>query len=321
MKRRLLLLSAPPLLLAFATTLPSRSGGYYDTTVTRTAPACGQCHRPTPGAATGFQPIRVSVTPTTRVLDVGQPTPVTITTTGGQSASALGGFACDATAGVFSAGANTVVGFPATSITHSSSASRSWSFGYTAPTAPGLVEMFAVSNTVNGNRFNDPEDMWAFHGASDTATVSTPVRLFVNAVGVRAIGTSCVGGFGNVPVFGARQVPTVGNAAFALELHGAAPLAAGGILMALVAQPTPIDLGLVGVTGCQLFVDPVLTLSIATEAGDLQRAGGSAVVPLPIPSGPGLRNRTILFQSFFFDSNAGRPTPLTFSNALSVTLQ
>lgn len=312
---------AAPLGLALATGLPSRSGGIYDTSITRTAPACGQCHNATPGAGSGFAPIRLSLTPSTRVLDANQATTVSLSATGGQTASTLGGFACDVTAGTFSAGTNTAVGFPATSITHNSRSPRSWSFGYTAPATPGLVEMFAVVNTVNANLFNDAGDLWAFHGADDTATVSTPVRLFVNATGVRALGSSCAGAFGNVPVFGARQVPTVGNAAFALELHGATPQTAGGVLLAVAAQPTPIDLGIVGVTGCQLYVDPVMTLPLATGAGNAQRGEGSATLPLPIPTGPGLRNRTLLFQSFVLDPASGRPTPLTFSNALSVTLQ
>lgn len=310
---------AAPAALLLSIPLPSRSTGIYQNGITRSAPACGQCHRPSPGAAAGSPAVRVTVTPSARVLTVGQAITVAVAVSGG-AASPRGGFACDADAGTFSAGANTTLAAAATAITHANSSVRSWSFGYTAPAVPGPVELFAVANAVNGNGSNDAGDMWAFAGFDDTATVATPVRLFVNAAGVTPFGTSCVGGFGNVPVFGSRQVPVLGNAGFALELRGAAPAAAVGVVLG-AALPAPIDLAFLGVTGCQLLVDPSLVLTGATGAGNAQRGDGSATLPLPIPAQPILRNRTLRAQAFFTDPGSGRPTPLTFTNGLAVTLQ
>lgn len=310
----------PPALLILAIDLPSRSSGIYQPGMTRSAPACGQCHRAIPGAAAGFAPVRVSVTPIARVLAAGQATSVAISVSGG-AVSTRGGFAADTTAGTFSAGTNTNITAGGTAITHSNSSSRSWTFGYTAPTTPGLVELYAVANAVNGNNSNDANDMWAFAGFDETATTATPTRLFVNAAGVSAVGSSCTGGFGNVPVFGARESPTIGNANFALELHGAAPTAAVGVILGASALQPPIDLGVLGVTGCELLVQPTLILNGATGSGNPQRGEGSATIPMPIPARPVLRNRTLHFQAFFTDVASGRATPLTFTNALAVTLR
>lgn len=311
---------AAPAVLLFALDLPSRSGGIFLPGITRSAPACGQCHRPTPGAASGFAAVRVEVAPAARVLAAGQSTTVAVSV-GGGPVSTRGGFAADASAGTFSAGANTAVASGGTAITHASSSSRSWSFGYTAPATPGLVELHVVANAVNGNGRDDDNDMWALAGADQSATSGTPVRLFVNAAGVVPIGTSCTGGFGNVPVLGARQAPAVGNTAFALELHAAAPSAAAGVILGALALQPPIDLGFLGVTGCQLLVDPAVMIGAATGPGNAPRGEGSAVVPVPIPARPLLRGRTLRFQAFFTDAASGRATPLTFTNGLAVTIQ
>lgn len=317
---RVMFVSLAPLAV-LALDLPSRSRGIYNPGIARSAPACGACHRSTPGAAAGVPRIQVQLRPATLSPSAGQSIGVTVTALGGQTASTRGGFAVETSAGTFSAGANTSVQAAGSAITHASSNARSWSFGYTAPTTPGLVELFAVSNTVDGDGNNGSGDMWAFHGVDDRATIATPVRLFVNATGVQAIGEGCVGGFGNVPVLGSRHVPTVGNAGFALEVHGAPPTAALGLMLGVGAFTPPIDLGLFGIPGCVLHLNPLVTVNATTGTGDAQRGEGSAILQVPIPGGPGLRSRTILFQAYLADPASGRPLPLTLTNGLAVTLQ
>ena len=322
MKVRLFVVALPPILAcAISFPLPSSSTGIYFPGLTQAIPACGQCHNPSPGAPSPFQPIRVSLQPSERVLSSGQSITLALSASGGQSASTNGGFSMDTTAGTFSAGPNTQVIAPGDAITHTSSSSRSWNMGYTAPTAPGLVDLRVVCNTVNHDMINGPDDLWAFHGFDDTATQVTPVRLYVNATGVVALGTACVGSFGNVPVLGADTVPSVGNAGFALRLHGAAPLTVAGLMLGVTPFPTGLDLTGIGVTGCSLYVNPVLTLTGATSLGDAQRAEGSASFAMPIPGIPTLRTATIHFQSFIFDVANGRPVTMTMTNGLSVTIQ
>lgn len=321
MRKTPLVVLAAPLLVCVVFDLPSMSTGMFIPGITRSAPSCGQCHAPTPGAATGFPRIAVSVQPTVRSLARGQSISVTVSAAGGQTASTQGGFACDATDGSFSAGANTAVVPPGGAITHSSPSARSWTFGFTAPTTTGVVSMYAVSNTVNGDTVNGPEDMWAFHGADQFDTNSTPVRLFVNANGIVNVGRSCAGSFGNVPVLGGALTPTVGNANFALQVHGAAPLAPVGLMLAGALLPFPIDLTFLGVNGCELYLNPLVTLNGATGAGNARYGEGSAVLPVPIPNNTGLRGGALHFQAYVFDTGSGRSLPLTLTNALTVTFQ
>lgn len=307
--------------LAFTIEAPSSSRGLYFPSVTRSTPACGACHRSNPGADTGFPQIRIAVAPATRSLALNQSIAVSVTTTGGQTVVTRGGFAMDATAGTFSSGANTALAQGGQAITHSDSLGRTWTFGYNAPNTAGLIELATVSNTVNGDSTAGDEDMWAFHGFDDQATQVTPVRLYVNASGVVGLGSGCAGAFGNVPVLGSSTSPTIGNANFALELFGAAPSTTAGLILGVTAYNPGLDLTGVGVTGCSLYVDPLVFLFGATSAGDAQRGEGSATFPLPIPAQPELVGGVLHLQAFILDPQSGRANPLTFTNGLSATLQ
>lgn len=319
MKVRLLLIVLPAA-IALRVHLPSSSRGVYFPGLTRFAPACGNCHNPLPGAPAPFQPILVSLQPTARILATGQSIQVALSATGGQSASPNGGFAMDTNAGTFSAGPNTAVVPPGNAITHSNSSTRSWSFGYTASNTPGLVELYSVVNTVNNDMINGVEDLWAFHGFDDTAVQGTPVRLFVNAPGVVTLGSACAGSFGNVPVLGCPQSPTAGNQTFTLDLHGGAPHSTAAVLLGVTAFNPGLDLGIVGVTGCALFVDPLVTIFGGTSAGDAQRGEGAASFGVPIPNRPDLIGATLHCQGLVVDPANGRPTPLTMTNGVSATI-
>lgn len=313
-------------LAALAALWPTRGAlssnlGIYFPGITRSTPACGACHAPSPGAALGFAPIRIELTPSRRVLAAGQATGVSLRVFGGQSASTRGGFALESTGGVFSAGVDTNVVAPGNVITHFNSPTRAWTFGFTAPATPGLVEWHCVTNTVNDNAVNDDGDMWAFHGSDDTATVSTPVRVYVNVAGVTAVGEACVGAFGNVPVLGARQAPLVGNSAFALELFGVVPAAGAGLVLGASAIPGGLDLGPIGAPSCRLFVDAAVLLTAVTGAGDARRGEGVATFALPVPADPALAGSVVHAQAFVADNGHGRSLPLTFSNGVSVTLR
>lgn len=320
MKTRALAAALPPLaVLAFE--LPSSSRGLYFPGVTQSEPACGACHRPTPGADTGFPRIELSVLPDARSLAPGQSIAIAVAVRGGQTASPLGGFAMDASAGTFSAGQNSAVVASGLAVTHATAGTRAWTAGYTAPTTPGPVEVYAVANTVDGDLVNDDDDMWAFHGADDTATQVTPVRLFVNADGVTGFGAGCAGAYGNVPVLGCRQSPALGNANFAFELHGAAPQRATGAMLGVQGHTPGIDLAPFGVPGCALHLDPLITLFGTTSAGDASRGEGTATFPLPVPADPNLLGATLYCQAFVDDPGSGRPAALTLTNALRVTVR
>lgn len=319
-------LRSPKLALLFgasiivgATLLPSRSGGYYSSTVTRSAPSCGNCHRSTPGSASGFSALNVAVTPSARSLTPSQSITIATQVTGGQTTSGTGGFSSDVDSGAFSAGTGSRL-VSSTAIVQSNSSSRSWTYGYTAGTTPGVVQMWVVGMTSNGNSTDDSGDFWAFHGSDQTATQSTPVRLYVNnASGVTPNGDACVGSYGNYPVLGARLAPTIGNANFAVEVYGAAP--AAPVAMLLGQQIPPIDLGFIGITGCNLYVQSFLTLSGATGAGNAQRGEGVAIFPVPIPNAPVIRGARLQMQAAIVDVANGRRLPITATNGLLITVQ
>lgn len=319
------LLAAPvaalfvPALWSYGTgAIPGEVGilGPVPTDVTRNLPGCGACHRPTPGGNN----LNVDVALSARSLTPGQSITVTTSATGGRPHPMnWGGFCCDSDVGTFSAGPGTRVAANGRAVTHVtafSSTNRTWTYGYTAPTTPGPIAIYANVNTVDGDGAATPGDLWAFHGADGLELQPTPVRLYVNVDNVLPVGDSCVGSFENHPVLGAQQPPDNGNANFAIELIGAAPNAP---LVVLIGTPLPpVDLTPIGITGCTLHVNAVATLALATGPGNPRLSEGAAVVPLPIPAGI---SGTIRVQAAFVDTGNGRPLPLTVTNALDVNIQ
>jgi hypothetical protein len=122
-------------------------------------------------------------------------------------------------------------------------------------------------------------------------------------------------------VFGASQVPSVGNGSFAVELRGMAPTAPAGVIVGFDPAWIPVDLTFLGIEGCSLLVDPSLFLNTFTGAGDVRRAEGAATLGLPIPGDNGLRGTSFRLQGFVLDVNSGRTLPLTMTNGIAVTIQ
>ena len=307
-----------PLVLA-SLVVSSNNGRLPGSTLARTMPSCGSCHASAPGGSG----IAVNVAPTARSLTPGQAISINTFMTGGAvNSKNWGGMTTYVTGGTFTAGANTRTGSSGVDLTHSTQINnRNWTYGYTAPTTAGLVQMFVVGLTADGNGGDNSADLWSFHNADATATTSTPLRLYVNAIGVTPIGSACAGSYGQVPVLGAKEVPSVGNANFAIEVHGAAPSSPTLMLLGANAAWQPLDLGFIGVTGCKLLVDPLVTMAGMTGAGDAKRAEGVWTQPLAIPNDPGLVGGAFQIQVAIVDASNGRPTPLTLTNAIGIKVQ
>ncbi len=283
-------------------------------TMARTAPSCGQCHGRTPGGNN----LHVNVTPSLRSLDLGQAIKLSAGATGG-APSTDAGFVMEATSGQFTAGANSRISAAGNFITHSTGASnRRWNYSYRAGQTPGVVELYTVVNTTNGNGGVTGDD-WGFHHADATQGLSTPVRLFVNAKGNQSFGSGCVGSFGNHPVLGASESPAIGNGNYGLEVVGAAPSSSVVVLFGSKLA-TPINLGLIGVTGCDLLISSFSSLSGSTSAGSAARGDGSVTLPFPIPSTPSLVGVRLDTQAAIVDLGNGRAIPVTMTNGLSLTL-
>lgn len=310
------------------------SAGTVNPLVTRDLSAsngsCGECHNAFPGG--GPTPLRVFVDVARRALQPNELSAVTVRTVGGQVTTPplvdVGGFCMDCSAGFFVPGGNSQVDPTGMAITHrlaSQSNGRTWAFGFTAPPTPGRVQAFCVANTGDGDG-QPTADIWGFHGFDATSTRSTPIELFVLAPGVVHLGDGCADGYGNTAVLGAAQTPAVGNGAFALELHGAQPGALAFFLVAINPPGfQPQSLTPLGITGCTAFVANPITNVVATGPGQASISEGSARLAWPIPAVAQLRGVAVQTQACYLDpaavANAGRQLPLTFSNALTITVQ
>jgi hypothetical protein len=73
-------------------------------------------------------------------------------------------------------------------------------------------------------------------------------------------------------------------------------------------QPSPVSLGLLGMSGCSLHVDFALLLAVAGE-------NGQAVWSLPIPDDPIWVGVHFVNQALVFDHNAGNPFGAVMSDA------
>jgi hypothetical protein len=325
MKTRALALAAIPCLVLAAPTLLSYPGsalpgtfgilGPVPPNVATNAPSCGTCHS---GMGNGMGLV-VNVAPTERILTPSQAISITTSSTGGVTGS-LGGFVSHVTRGALSAGANSQINLAADHVSHtSSSGPRTWTYGYTAPGTAGVVEIHSVVNTVNGD-LSSAGDEWGFHGVVVGALQNTPSRMFVNAQGVTKKGDACVGSHGNVPVYGAINAPRVGQN-WTTELHGAPPMTQVTMFIGVDPNFPPFDLGLIGITGCTLHVNPVLTKAGATGPGNAQRGEGKATLTLSLPPNANLAGAPLLAQIAILDFQNGRPIAVTMSNGIQGVIQ
>lgn len=314
-----LLVFVTPVLLSYpGGALPGTFGslGSVPANVATAAPSCGTCHS---GSGNG-QGLVVSIAPTARILAPGQAISVTTSSTGGVAGS-QGGFVGHASRGALSAGATSQINGAADHVTHTlpNNSNRQWTYGYTAPATPGVVELYSVVNTVNGD-LTTGGDEWGFHGVVVGAQQNTPTRLFVNAQGVTEKGAACVGSHGNVPVYGALDQPRVGQL-WTTELHGAPPMTQLSMFIGIDPNFPPFDLSLIGITGCTLHVNPVLTRPGATGPGDAQRGEGRATLTLGVPGDPSLASLPLLAQVAILDLQNGRTIAVTMSNGIQSTIQ
>lgn len=289
-------------------------------------PSCSLCHAGSSPTASGPQ-VTITTASNRRALSQGTTLSVTTSIVGGV-AGTTGGFVCEATAGTFTGNGTTCgsLGNPA-SITHLNNSARSWTYTFTAPNTPGLVNLTSVGNSTNGS--STAGDQFAFSGFDRAATTATPTRLFVLPSSVTNFGSGCPDGFGNYPVLGANGTPSVGNGAFAFQMFGLQP-GVIGLFWVGVNNPgfTGLNMNSLGVTGCtSLAQNLVASLSLVTtgtasSVSQQRRAEGTATVAMPIPNNPSLQGLVFNVQGGQLDPTvtALRTLPLTLTNGLRVAI-
>jgi ELWxxDGT repeat protein len=191
---------------------------------------------------------------------------------------------------VRAAGSGTRVIFSATD---PASGSQVWvSDGTTSGTvqiaaiAPPGESSFAREFTRVGTR--------VFFAAQDGITGSelhaVPLALTGGTL-VEAYGRGCAGTGSRTPTLGAAGLPTVGNQAFAARLENG--LGNTAVVLFLGLNQWSVPLG----GGClSLVAAPYLLVAVAATDG-----GGSATVPLPLPSDPSLRGGEVFLQALVID--------------------
>ncbi len=249
--------------------------------------------------------------------------PITFKVSGANSSSTRGGFAMEASAGTFVPGMGMRVGtgqFGRSSITHTSSLSRSWTFALTAPSKTGIVELWALGNAVNGNG-RSSGDQWGWYGP-DPIVNGVPFRLFVNDDKVFPFGTSCSGTKGFKPVIGMPKNAAIGTS-FQTEVHNIPPATATVGILGLSnrtwgAIPLPLPLTGAGATGCSLSVSmDVLQPAVTTGAG---AGGGVGKHTWSLPNVAAFRGINLFFQAMTIDKSANA-LGLTFSEGLRAPIQ
>ena len=246
-----------------------------------------------------------------------------VTVDGANLTSTRGGFTMEASAGAFVAGTTTrtdTTNAGRAAITHVNSLQRDWTFSWTAPTTPGLVQIFATANAANGDGRNSG-DAWGWFGPMSNVP-GTPHRIFVNGPQVTSTGEGCAGTDGFRPLLGMANAPTVGTS-YVAQTHN---LPANGVSVSILGLsntafgtlPLPLPLQGLGGGSCVLRVSIDLTqVAIASGAGS---GTGVANATWAIPAVTSLRGLALHHQTMTVDAGANS-LGLSFSNALSTTVQ
>jgi len=115
-------------------------------------------------------------------------------------------------------------------------------------------------------------------------------------------GTGCAGSSGTTPSCVPSGLPTIGNSSFSLDVQDAPASAPGTLLLGtnrqvFGGQQLPFSLDAIGMMGCTLETDVLLTLGVTADAAGMASVG----VPIPLFQWKGGR---FTAQYFFLDAAA-----------------
>jgi hypothetical protein len=157
-----------------------------------------------------------------------------------------------------------------------------------------------------------------FGGFNAGAAVGATWELGGSGGTYRTFGSGCVGGNNLTPRLVPVVMPSLG-ATTQLDVAGL-PTAGGIVYLAAGVSdaqwgpaPLPIDLGVIGLTGCRGYT--------SNDAGAvLTHTNGTATWTLAIPANPALAGVSIFLQALSFDAAAPRPFDGAMSNAAQLTV-
>lgn len=149
-----------------------------------------------------------------------------------------------------------------------------------------------------------PDDTWELGGGDAT---------------YRTFGTGCIGGNNLSPRLVPVAMPALGTTTRVDVVD--LPPAGGTIFLAVALSDTfwgpvalPIDLGIIGLTGCRGYTSSDAGILLTHPAGSLSWT-------LAVPSTPTLSGAVLFLQALSFDAGAPRPFPAALSNAAEMNVR
>ena len=135
-------------------------------------------------------------------------------------------------------------------------------------------------------------------GSSDQAGLK--VQLCADLAYATPFGAGCKGGNSLVPALGYPVAPKLGASTFSIDLAQAAASSVAFLLFGVTnaAPGLPIDLTVINMPGCTLYVSQDIVIPFATSAA------GAGSVPLPIANSAALIGVRVFNQSFVVDPGA-----------------
>jgi hypothetical protein len=123
------------------------------------------------------------------------------------------------------------------------------------------------------------------------------------------LGSGC-GGVGGTPTYSSPTPPIPGTN-LVLQVANMPALSAGGLMVGWRGQPAPYDLGVLGLTGCELHVWPDLWYPFDTDTG--AKTWNVGIPPVSILTGQSV------WSQAFFEQPGANPTGIGATNGLQFT--
>jgi hypothetical protein len=155
----------------------------------------------------------------------------------------------------------------------------------------------------NGQGMMLPFTMHMYNTANPPQLVGYAHTMLHQSGHFVAYGKACETSAKKLPLIEASHYPYIGNSGYALGLRNAvggsgAVCLVGTSMTAMGSLTLPFDLSPLGITGCQLHTDILISAGIATGSG------GTATFPFPVPSSTVLKGLAVTSQWAFIDSQA-----------------
>ena len=194
---------------------------------------------------------------------------------------------------------------------------RDWTYGYVAPTAPGLVDVFSVVNTVDGDG-RSVGDLWGFNGTVVAAQENTRSDCSSTRRTCRSSGRRASAASGVLPCSARstrRRSVDRGRSNCTAPRRAPTPRCSWRPTRRFAGRPGSDRCDGLHVVGRRAVGDPDLDEPGRRGAGRGQRSSRGVD-----SAGPRARRRRVQLQAVILDLNAPRPLAITATNGIDATI-